>query len=154
MKLPDKRSELIRLAVHDAIKISHNPAYKLNMEQWHSKEYWDDELGQIISDNVCNVCLAGSVMACTLKAKVNSKKSPNSYSEDLMGKLNLINNWREGAAEYEFYFWLADEILNEKQKIAISEAQDVIKHHYNSRLERADWNTYFKAANILEKVGL
>lgn len=154
MKLPDKRSELIRLAVRDAIKISQNPAYKLNMGQWHSTTFWSEEQGEIVKDKRCNVCLAGSVMACTLKARIDKEITPSFFNKDLSSKLNLINNWREGNGDLWNVDYLYDQELTEKQRKAINEAQCIISENYDEELMRADWITYFSAANILEEAGL
>ena len=56
--LPDKLSELIRVAVWDLIKTEQMPyLYRINMYAWH--DYSD-------LDNKCHVCLAGAVMAQTI----------------------------------------------------------------------------------------
>ncbi len=59
--VPDKPSELIRLAIADLKKTAAMPDdYTIDMHQWHGKD-WQNE-------KKCSVCFAGSVMAQTLQA--------------------------------------------------------------------------------------
>ena len=53
--LPDKLSELIELAIHDLQAVEKDRRYVVNMCYWHMP-----------MDGVCEVCLAGAVMAGTL----------------------------------------------------------------------------------------
>ncbi len=57
VKLPNKASDLIDLALHDLELCERNSKYKINMQNWH----------KLKDDNLCHVCLAGSVIAQTLK---------------------------------------------------------------------------------------
>jgi hypothetical protein len=54
VKLPDKLSELIRVAVQDMEACRIDPRYKLDMSVWH-----------IPRDGICRVCMAGAVLAKT-----------------------------------------------------------------------------------------
>jgi hypothetical protein len=54
-QLPDKPSELIRLAVKDMQLCEADPRYKLDMRSWHRPV-----------EGACHVCMAGAVMAQTL----------------------------------------------------------------------------------------
>lgn len=55
--LPDKPSELIRLALADLALCAADPNYRIDMTDWHSPD-----------NGVCQVCLAGAVMAKSLNA--------------------------------------------------------------------------------------
>lgn len=53
-KLPEKPSELLKLAMLDLEKVEADPRYRVDMGEWHKP------------NGRCSVCLAGSVMAKTL----------------------------------------------------------------------------------------
>lgn len=55
--LPDKISELIRVALYDLEQCERDDRYRIEMMDWHVP----DEVG--VEDPVCEVCLAGAVMA-------------------------------------------------------------------------------------------
>ena len=56
MTLPDTLHGLLELALRDFDSVAQDPAYKVNMRAWLRK-----------AGGVCHVCLAGAVMAKTLK---------------------------------------------------------------------------------------
>ena len=87
-KLPDKASELIMLALSDLNTIRSTEGYKIDMENWHLP------LGQ--SERTCYVCLAGSVMANTLKAGFKERMAPHYYPEDIADKLSSLDDFRQG----------------------------------------------------------
>ena len=65
--LPGKLWKLLALAAHDMQEVAKNPKYKLHMTSWHTmpKDMWN-KLDK--PDNTkCYVCMAGSVLANTLK---------------------------------------------------------------------------------------
>ena len=84
MNLPDKPSELIRLALADLALCAADPNYRIDMEEWHKPEY-----------GVCHVCLAGAVMAKSLNAppadQLYSYNFPSSHK-----KLFVLNDLRNG----------------------------------------------------------
>ena len=91
--LPDKPWELIRLALHDLELCEASPRYKINMGTWHSAD--------LTKRNVCNVCLAGSVMAKSLNIKFNQDVYSVAWSSLCGGrktidKLLAINDFRVG----------------------------------------------------------
>jgi hypothetical protein len=87
-KLPDKPSELIKVAIRDLEAVERSRVYAVSMGQWHTK---------FESDNVCYVCLAGSVMAKTFKIKRNKTCSPASITnDDAQRKLYALNAFRIG----------------------------------------------------------
>lgn len=57
-KLPDKLSELIRVALDDLEQVEHDPNYRVDMNDWIRYNKTDD---------VCEVCFAGATMVKTLK---------------------------------------------------------------------------------------
>lgn len=87
-ELPDKASELIRLALADLRKSEENPNHVINMMEWHAP----------FPCERCMVCLAGAVMANTLKIPDNVSASPSngSFSTDTCKKLIALNAFRVG----------------------------------------------------------
>lgn len=62
IELPSNPGDLIRLAILDLLEIRERQGYSINMERWHSL---------IEPFDICEVCLAGAVMARTLHAPKN-----------------------------------------------------------------------------------
>lgn len=85
VKLPDKPSALIRLALRDLEKCERSPKYKVEMAYWH------DPNGK------CKVCLAGSVMAKSLGVGPNQQLHPQDLEDaDTQRKLFALNAFRVG----------------------------------------------------------
>lgn len=82
--LPDKPSELIRLALNDLAKCEANPKYKIDMRVWHHSR-----------NGTCSVCLAGSVMAQTLNTSDFVTLVPSDFREE-RNKLAGLNEFRCG----------------------------------------------------------
>jgi len=89
-KLPDKMSELIRVAIVDLEKVEKlSEVYRINMSRWHVADDDSDD-GKVR----CSVCLAGAVMAQTLGADATQSFRPGSFNESC--KLNAIEDFRTG----------------------------------------------------------
>lgn len=71
-KLPNKLSELIRVALADLELVEGDPRYQVHMQRWHRPMF---------SKNICQVCLAGSVMAKTFEAPADEFKTYGDYTE-------------------------------------------------------------------------
>ena len=90
MKLPDKPSELIRLALADLALCAADPNYRIDMGEWHKPEH-----------GVCQVCLAGAVMAKSL----NAPRAVELYSSDFpenRQKITALNDLRTGDVSMAF----------------------------------------------------
>lgn len=102
VRLPNKPSKLIRLALKDLEKVERQPdKYTINMSRWHipPNEFRDpqqDDFRNAEERRTCSVCLAGSVMAGTLKKRRTVEFTPNSFPRDVEGKLNALNEFRTG----------------------------------------------------------
>lgn len=94
--LPDKPSELIRIAIADLKKVESMNKYTVDMGAWHD----DDKM-----DSTCHVCMAGSVIACTLD-KTGKEHWPNlspyDFDLDTESKLRAINYLRMGSVGRAF----------------------------------------------------
>lgn len=92
--LPDKPSELIKLALNDLEKAEKSSDYVIDMSQWKS-----------LSKNTgkCSVCLAGSVMAGTLQVpvwmEVHDPEVINGLSDSDIFKLMALDEFRQGYIE-------------------------------------------------------
>ena len=96
--LPDKASELIRVALKDLEACEKSEKYHIYMGTWHEPEP---------TERPCAVCLAGAVMAQSLGAKTSEMYEPVDFDEN-ENKLEALNEFRDGdlAAAFE---WLGVE---------------------------------------------
>jgi hypothetical protein len=85
VQLPDKPSELIRLAIGDLVKCESDDRYRIKMTSWHFPV-----------KGFCEVCLAGSVMANTLGCDIDRLLDPDDFDEGLTSKLNSLDWFRIG----------------------------------------------------------
>ena len=90
IRLPDKASELIRLAIADLRKAMVHPEYRVNMGAWH------EMMPRLEGGAVCHVCLAGSIMAFTLNAPPYMEVEPHDYDMTNRRKLYALNFVRRG----------------------------------------------------------
>ena len=92
-KLPEKLSELIRVALADAKLIQKDPRYKINMSTWHSPAN-----SRIREDTGtrCYVCLAGCVMAKSLGFSPQEFHEPSQLDQELERKLRALDLIRSG----------------------------------------------------------
>ncbi len=86
MKLPDKPSKLLKVALTDLEKCEKDPIYKIDMTKWHRPA----------GTNKCEVCLAGAVMAKSLKVYPNEELAPVDSSHSTARKLIAIDCLRMG----------------------------------------------------------
>lgn len=100
-RLPDKLSELIRVALADLEKCEALSQYEIQMGEWHT--YDSDR-------DVCLVCFAGAVMAQTLGRRYTFSCGPCLFDHD-RGKLLALDALRSGnvsRALYELGLPIAD----------------------------------------------
>lgn len=87
-QLPDKPSELIRVALDDLKKCEASPGYRINMNNWHIP----------LGAGTCEVCLAGAVMAQSLGSSPRHDMSPPSFVGSESKKLRALDCFRMGDA--------------------------------------------------------
>lgn len=87
--LPEKPSELIRLALNDLSLAEKDGAYRIEMGLWH--------LSTSYHDGKCAVCFAGAVMANTLKIPSNVNVDPYDFPLSIRNKLLALDRFRTGA---------------------------------------------------------
>lgn len=83
--LPDKPSELLRLAIADLRSVAKDSRYRVAMSEWHNPT-----LGR----SACYVCLAGAVMATTLGVNIFQYAVPGTFCSANAHKLNWLNDIR------------------------------------------------------------
>ncbi len=88
-QLPDSLKELLQLALHDARLCEKDPRYLLDMRMWHSPV---EEGGE----QRCHVCLAGAVIAKTLKESPRKTTNPSLHESSLARKLRTLDDIRMG----------------------------------------------------------
>lgn len=85
--LPNKPSELIRIALTDLQSCVADPEYYIiNMDTWHEP----------VKNGKCEVCMAGAVMAKTLNIDRERREFPSSLGSKFSSKLCAIDYFRGG----------------------------------------------------------
>ena len=138
--LPEKPSELIRVAIKDLIKCEKSPKYYIDMGEWHTPYGY---LGK------CTVCLAGSVMAKTFDKNLKAVIFPESFDSSTENKLVAIDNLRAGDLHSAFLN-LNIEYNCELFGVSEFEGIDMIQYHANPTLFKKDM---LGLADYLEFVG-
>ncbi len=137
-QLPNKLSALLRLAVQDAQKCEAMPeTYQLDMHQWH--EPYDD---------VCFVCMSGSIMAQTLMVSPENSLDYNDWDDDTSKKLAAVNDMRVGLLRYA-----AARLELPADDGAFHAAEATIISGFDEEKGRASWPDYDRAVSILEAAG-
>lgn len=85
-QLPDKPSELLALALADLAKVEKSLRYEVCMEYWHLPT----------EDGVCQVSMAGALMAKTLKVDRFKEFKPSDFETDTKNNLLAIEYFRMG----------------------------------------------------------
>jgi len=147
-RLPKTLSGWLELAVQDAMKCEVDKNYKMDMQIWH---------GPLDSarNGPCHVCMAGAVIAKTCGAELNTDVLPDSFEGgDVEYGLHAIDKMRVGD-----FFRAHDAIdlhqeLSHGQCAALEEIGELVLAGFDTRISRADWDTYLEAAKILKRHGL
>jgi hypothetical protein len=85
---PKNFSEALELALTDLAKAEASPLHRVDMNQWHR--------GISDEDDVCRVCLAGSVMAFSLGANPKDTMAPHFRGDGWSPILLALNELRGG----------------------------------------------------------
>lgn len=150
-----KLSSLIRLAIEDCQKIEKNKRYRLNMQVFHSP----------FNSRICEVCVAGAVIACESGAKPTKEVDPYDFSLSKAGPPSKVTNALEALNEVrqgEFRDALrlldlpteSDWRLDPALGNALDRAEALVANNMIIGEGRAPWETYLEAAAILQRVGL
>lgn len=146
-KLPNKLSALLRLAVEDAKICARTKGYKLNMRRWH--EPWPEK-------KICEVCMAGAVLAVELQMPwEQSYLHVSSDSDPYRQHIFAINSLRVGntaLALLELSGYARFARLGADDRLVLDGIGAQIRK--NIRGGRAPWLVYLRAAKKLERMGL
>lgn len=132
-KLPDKPSQLIRVALRDLEKCERSRLYHVDMLDWHRP------------NGHCRVCLAGAVMAKSLGVPHNIKISPFDFEGEVMQKLRALNFFRCGFYDEAFY------VLEIKRPEAFPDEANITDYADDKAQFKRDMR---KLASLLAKEGL
>ncbi len=94
IKLPEKPSELIRLALHDLKLTEKDPRYQVDMGSWHQRNSMSGK---------CEVCFAGAVLAKSIKLKPYVDYRVIDFDEVNGSKLAALDAFRKGLIEYALH---------------------------------------------------
>jgi len=140
-KLPKKPSKLLKIAFDDVRKVRKmTKLYKLDMGVFHEGAY--------SSSDKCEVCVAGAVMALTLKANPRKDMSPHQF-EGCSNQLEAIDRFREGSIRMAFELlddtiadWKAG-CLEEMWSIDMEDPED------NYRAWSLAWRRFIKRCEMI-----
>lgn len=139
-----KLSDLLEVALKDLVSVERmKKTYVVNMGLWHSPSYHDE-------NGRCAVCLAGSVMACTMQiptdvseVTVVGDRSPQGQADWL--KLAAINQARMADIKDAITHFAAAEAYRRKLQTF---------HSFSTReiAAKVDWYTKLRIGEIQEHV--
>jgi len=136
IKLPDTLSGLIRLALDDLHKCEKDDKYRIYMEDWHVPK----------ESGVCDVCLAGAVMAKTLNVPIDCHIKPFELKVNVNKQLTIINDLRSGQVSDALR-----EINPENRNPTEKYDREIEQYEDNPELFHKQMN---QLADDLEKAGL
>jgi len=119
--LPDRVGDLVRLAVKDLTLCEANPDYTIDMMAWHSYDTIDE---------TCLVCLAGSVLAQSLKIDRTIKVLPSDFDDEVENKLRMLNFCRYYSYYYEDSEWYSSQqvFVNYDKVISSGELFEIARY--------------------------
>lgn len=132
--LPNKPSALIRVALRDLRLCEEDTGYLINMGRWHTPGY--------ASVGICEVCLAGSVMAQTLDVDRTEHEHPLSFPRATKTRLYALNLLRVGYVEMA---------LDSLDHPRVMEDRHVVTYENDKELFHAQMN---RMADDLEEAGV
>lgn len=109
--LPNKPSEILELALQDLDLCELDPDYKINMGQWHT------------GGEICQVCLAGSILAKTIGVPKNISFDPKGFSPSIRCKMDFLEYVRLG------YIGKAYNHLQRKRPVGVFSEVSVTYYH-------------------------
>ena len=146
IKLPEKLSGLISLAVKDCHRAQKSKRYKLDMKSLHVPNRPEE--------GKCSVCMAGAVLAFTLK--VPSDREIHCWDDipDGSRKFRAIDFAREGSLMMALdELGTSEAYLDDGQRAVLSKCSSRLRRLVRGR-QRAAFSDYEKVAIELKAVGL
>ena len=119
--LPMKLSRLIAISLADLMQVERDKRYRINMGIWHEQRYDYTDEGSA-SSAYCTVCLAGSVMACTLKLPVKEDWEPRWLPANIR-QLYAIDSLRSGDVRGALGHLYFDDNVRQDKLLKIAEGK-------------------------------
>lgn len=85
-------SQLIRVALKDLERAEASPHYSVSMGIWHEPE-WATNFD---ADDICQVCLAGSMIAFSLEGNRSDDIVPGDFGAEIQDRLLALDCFRRG----------------------------------------------------------
>lgn len=98
--LPTRLSDGIELAISDLEKIEASKLYRVEMGDWYA-------MPDATESGLCEVCLAGAVMAQTFEVPIDDESTitPDSFEPELESKLEAYDSLRSGDIGDAIRYW-------------------------------------------------
>jgi hypothetical protein len=139
--LPSTLSGLLTLAVRDAKAVSKLKRYRLDMWSLHTPQ-----------GGATYVCMAGAVMARTLKADRKTDCGLDIYGRATRWRLFAIEYMRIG--EFDIAARNLGLVTSGDDTAALGDCIEMVSRAYRADTGRAPWRVYLRAAALLKKAGL
>lgn len=140
-KLPDKPSELIRVALTDLELCEKDSRFKIGMGAWYVPSS---------TKPICHVCFAGAVMAMRLGytqvgvSEIWKKVGhPEDFKKEISDKLHALDCFQSGKTDLGLVYMGLGEI-------SFNRETEIVSYHENSSAFR---NSMENLADELEKAG-
>lgn len=133
-RLPLEPSKLIRLALKDLASVEKLPQYDVDMSIWHVPTTCD----------ICAVCFAGAIMACTLEFKPSHAVHPGLLNHSDGRALLALEKFRIGCLSSAF------ELLDIPQPAGLIERVFIEDYHCTPSKFKRQMRSL---ATALEKLG-
>lgn len=140
IRLPDKLSELCEVALEDVLALEKAGGYGYNPDRW---VYYPPTLTG--GKQICEVCLAGSVMVRTLGV-THDVKTPDDLGHDAAPKLRALDYVRMG-----LFFDALDEIID-MESWTNEKVNNLIDDLYFESAEFESATNLIQLANALERL--
>jgi hypothetical protein len=144
VRLPDKLSDLLELAVADCLEVEAEGKHEFDMTVYYER-----------LNGHCAVCMAGAVMLRRLPHEESAIfVRTDNWGAKTQKKLQAIDDMRNGG------FYAAADRLGLSQLGVLEAAKRLIDETYTnfdddwSKLGRAPWPIYLEAADMLREAGL
>lgn len=147
--LPEKPSALLRVALADMKLCEADPKFSIDMNVWFAPE-----------NQICKVCLAGSVMAQTLKTEISEFLCPTDFEYDYTKSLMGLNQLRTGQIASAMKFlnayeiWKASDFKNPLEMF-FSYEEEIYQYINSEATDRPRFYADMESlAQELERIGL
>lgn len=144
-RLPKRPSKLLLVALRDLRAIEQDSRYTVDMRVWHNPEFSYGLLGSV---RVCEVCLAGAVIARSFRTPIQRGVTPGNLTPSRRRKLYALDAFRQGCIHSGLH-WL--QISSDEIPPELPLRVEVVSYHDDRDL----WHKQmFQLVRRLQRVGL